>query len=84
MAYFIVKAVDQHGWLRPPVVANFPSEGEAIEAVKFMVGDDCTVEIKGQRDDVMKAAFGDIPEGSASFRGDWTWRGEGDNMPEPY
>lgn len=84
MGYYILKVVDQHGWLRPPVIANFPSESEAVDAVKRIVEDSCTVEIRGQRDDVMKAAFGDIPEGAAIFRADWTWRGKNDNTPEPY
>jgi hypothetical protein len=79
-----VKVVDQHGWLRPPIVANFSSEEQAIDAVKLMVGDSCRVEIKAQRDDVMKAAFGEIPQGSALFRADWTWRGDDENTPEPY
>ena len=82
MPHYIIKAVDRDGWLRVPIVANFPSEQEALDAVKLAVGDDCAVEVRGQRDDVMKAAFGDVPEGAAIFRADWTWRGENDNTPE--
>ena len=84
MPSYIVKVTQSRGWLRLPVIANFPNEDEAIRAVRLMVDKDDIIEIKGIRTDVMKAAFGDIPEGSAVFRHDWTWRGENDDIAEPY
>lgn len=84
MPNYIVKVTQKDGWLRLPIVANFPNEEEAIKAVRLMVDDTDTVEVKGIRDDTMRGAFGDIREGIAAFRADWTWRGEGDDTPEPY
>ena len=84
MPYYIVKATQEKGCLRPPIVANFPSKKEAIEAVKLMLHETDQVEIKGIRDDIMRAAFGEQPEGTATFRSDWTWRGENDDKAEPY
>ncbi len=84
MPHYVVKVIQKDGWLRLPVVANFPDENAAVEAVRLMVDDDDQIEIKGIRSDVMTAAFGDIPEGAAVFRSDWTWRGENDDVAEPY
>lgn len=84
MPFYVLKVTQPHGWLRLPVIANFPTEDEAIAAVKLMVDDEDVVEVKGIRDDVMKAAFGDIPQGAAVFRSDWCWKGENDNSAEPY
>jgi hypothetical protein len=57
--------------------AHSSSEDEAIELVKLMV-DATKIEVEGIRDDGMKAAFGDMPEGSAVFRNDWTWSLDGE------
>lgn len=81
MAFFILKVTTADKWIRPPIVANFSSEDEAIQAVQALVDEDCTIEIKGVRSDVMLAAFGNIPEGCASFRHDWIWDGA---TPKPY
>jgi hypothetical protein len=77
MPAYIVKVTLEDGSLRPPIVANCSSEDEAIELVKLMV-DATKIEVEGIRDDGMKAAFGDMPEGSAVFRNDWTWSLDGE------
>ncbi len=84
MPHYLVKISRPDGWLRLPVVANFPNEAEAAEAVRLMVDEDDKVEIKGVRNETIRNAFGDVPEGSAVFRRDWTWRGENDDTLEPY
>lgn len=84
MPAYVIKVTQENGWLRLPVVANFPTEEDALHAVRLMVDDSDKIEIKGIRNDVMRAAFGDIPEGVAAFRADWTWRGENDDTAEPY
>lgn len=83
MPYYVIKVTQEKGWLSPPIVANFPNEEDAIEAVKLMMDESHKVEAKGIRSDVMAAAFGDIAEGTAMFRTDWTWHGENGDTPEP-
>jgi hypothetical protein len=84
MKSYVVKVTDKDGWLMPPVVACARNEETAVEYVKVMFPDDCIVEAKGLRPDVMRIAFGGVPHGAAVMRHDWAWRGEGDDTPEPY
>jgi hypothetical protein len=84
MPYFVVKLKQKAGWLLPPIIAHFSNDDAAREAVSVIADDDATVEVKGVRDNIMAAAFGDVPEGAFVVRPDWTWGGESEDTPEPY
>ena len=84
MPFYMVKVSDAGGWLMPPVVARARSEDAALELVKAMFPDDCKVEARGIRPDVMRAAFGNVPDGAAVMRHDWKWGGPADETPERY
>lgn len=83
MPAYLVKVTLKQGWIRPPIVASCADEEEAITLIKNMTEDDDVIEVKGIRPDVMKAAFGDLPAGTAVFRHDWTWAEDGET-PELY
>lgn len=68
----------------PPIVARARNEDAAMEHVTTMFPDDCKVEARGIRPDVMRAAFGNPPDGGVVIRHDWAWRGPSDDTPEPY
>lgn len=83
MPIYVVKIMQPDGSLRVPVVANFPTENEAINAVRRMVGEDDSITARLLRDDPTLpvlgypfAAFGSVDEGVAAFRNDWTWDGD--------
>lgn len=82
MPAYVVKVTSTEGFLKPPVVANCENENEALQLVKAIADFDDQVEIRGVRPDVMLAAFGNVPAGSAQFRLDWTWAADG-KTPEP-
>ena len=84
MSYFLVKVIDADGWHIPPIVAHADDEAQALEHVRVMYPDTCTIRVGGIRPDVMAAAFGEVPLGAAVIRHDWTWRGPDDETPEPY
>ena len=84
MPYYVVKVADKAGWIMPPILARAHDEDEAIEFVQKMFPDGYRIEAKGQRPDVVKAAFGHVPQGAVMIRHDWVWRGESDDTPEPY
>jgi hypothetical protein len=84
MPQYLVKVIDENGFHLPPIIANCEDETEAENAVRLVVGDDVAVTVKGIRPDVMQEAFGTIPEGSVTYRRDWIWKGDDDEMPEPY
>lgn len=77
MPSYLLKVSDENGWINPPVVANCENEHKAVKLVQLLVGDAVAVECKGIRPDAMRAALGEIPKGSASFRHDWTWSDDG-------
>ncbi|MDO8838987.1 MAG: hypothetical protein Q7V31_08650 [Parvibaculum sp.] len=83
MPAYIVKATDENGWISPPIVANCQNANDATQLVRLMVSDVTKVEVKGIRTDVMQEAFGELPEGTAVFRSDWTWAENGET-PRPY
>jgi hypothetical protein len=79
MPAFIVKATLKDRDLLPPITAMASDEQTAVALVRACLGavhDLDRVEGKGLRDDVMRAAFGDQPEGTISIRNDWIWDGE--------
>ena len=82
MPAYVIKVIDEDGWLRPPVVANCADEGAALKLVRSLVPDGASIVIKGIRPDVMAGAFGNVPGGAAAFRDDWTWSEESDE-PTP-
>ena len=83
MPSYVLKVTDKDGWESPPIVANCSNEDEAVRLVRLVTGDDDTVECKGIRSNVMKVAFGNVPEGAAVFRHDWAWADDG-KTPRPY
>jgi len=74
MPVFVVKARLENTIL-PPITVACADEEEAISMVRrALLGDpNAKVESKGQRPDIMKAAFGDQPNGTIVIRQDWTW-----------
>jgi hypothetical protein len=78
MPAFVVKVTLKGGGLLPPISASTIDEQAAIALVQSCkiadAGD--KVEVKGIRGDVMKAAFGEQPDGTATIRGDWIWDGD--------
>jgi hypothetical protein len=53
MPAYVIKVIDEDGWLRPPVVANCADEGAALKLVRSLVPDGASIVIKGIRPDVM-------------------------------
>lgn len=84
MPQYLVKVTDKNGWLSPPIIAHCDDEADAEVKVRYLVGDEVSVEVRGIRPDVMKVAFGEIPKGNIVYRGDWAWKGESSDRPEPY
>lgn len=78
MAAYVVKVTSPEGFIKPPVVANCQDEDEAQRLVQAIADVDDKVEVKGIRSDVMQAAFGDVPAGSAQFRPNWEWAEDGE------
>jgi hypothetical protein len=82
MPAYVIKVIDEDGWLRPPVVANCKDESAAHKLVRSLVPDGASIVIKGIRPDVMAGTFGNMPEGAAVFRDDWVWSEKSDE-PTP-
>lgn len=82
MPAYLVKVTSVEGFIKPPLVANCKDEDEARRLVMAIADIDDTVEIRGPRPDVMVAAFGNVPAGSAQFRLDWTWAPDNET-PQP-
>ncbi|HEY8260100.1 MAG TPA: hypothetical protein VIG55_02725 [Methylosinus sp.] len=83
MPIFVIKIVQSDGSLRVPVVANFPTESEAIEAVRKLVGEKDVVTARNLRNDPVLPSLGapfvailSVQEGIVAFRNDWTWDGD--------
>ena len=75
MPAFIVKVTLPDGDLLPPISAMAENEEAAIQLVRDcgIAASDNKVETKGIRDNVMAAAFGEQPEGTATIRSNWIW-----------
>lgn len=82
MAAYVVRVTSPEGFIKPPVVANCEDENDALRLVQAIADVDDEVEIKGITSDVMQAAFGAVPAGSAQFRLDWIWSEDGES-PQP-
>jgi hypothetical protein len=78
MPTFVVKATLKDRDLLPPITATAYDEKSALALVRSCLSahDIDRIEGKGLRDDVMRAAFGDQPEGAVVIRSDWMWSGE--------
>jgi len=82
MPAFLVKVTFANGSLARPITVACKDEATAVDMVKQLsfIDQGDKVEAKGLRRDVMKAAFGDQPEGTIVTRVDWIWEGD---EPEP-
>ena len=76
MPAFVVKVTfKDSGDLLPPITAVAANEAAAVALVRACGLAEPTdiVEAKCQRDDVMKAAFGEQADGTIAIRSDWIW-----------
>jgi hypothetical protein len=78
MSAFVIKLTMEDADLLPPITAAAPDEAAAIQLVRSckLADPKDKVECKGIRDDVMRLAFGDQPDGTVTIRSDWVWSGD--------
>jgi hypothetical protein len=80
---YLVKVTTKAGLVKPPMVVNYSNEDGVRRLLTEQGSDGDVIEIKGVPPHTMRVAYGEVPEGSAVFRFDWIWPGDGGD-PRPF